>query len=85
MKYVGVKELSRHLSEYLSEKEWVIITKNGKPAKVIIDVDEESLEDLILAHHLDLDKEYGKALSELDSEKTTSLDDYLRGRKVKAS
>ncbi len=84
MKYVGVKELSRHLSEYIGEEDWVVITKNGKPKKVMIDVNEESFEDLILAHHFDLDKEYGKALNELNSGKTTSLDDYLRGRKVKS-
>lgn len=81
MEFVGVKELSKNLSEFINEEDWVVITKNGKPIKIMFDIDGEDLEDIILAKHLDLDSEAGRAKQEHESGKTVSLNQYLKRRR----
>ena len=81
MEFVGVKELSKKLSEFINEEDWVVITKNGKPIKLMFDIDGEDLEDIILAKNLDLDSEAVKAKREHESGKTVSLNQYLKRRR----
>lgn len=81
MEFVGVKELSKNLSEFINEEDWVVITKNGKPIKLMFDIDGDDLEDIILAKHLDLDSEAVKAKREHESGKTVSLNQYLKRRR----
>lgn len=81
MEFVGVKELSKKLSEFINEEDWVVITKNGKPIKIMFDIDGEDLEDIILAKHLDLDSEAVVAKREHESGKTVSLNQYLKRRR----
>lgn len=38
--YVGVKQLKNNLSEYLKEKESVVVTNRGRPTNVILSYDE---------------------------------------------
>jgi hypothetical protein len=82
MEFVGVKELSKKLSEFINEEDWVVITKNGKPIKIMFDIDGDDLEDIILAKHLDLDSEAVRAKQEHESGKTLSLNQYLKRRRL---
>ena len=52
MHFVSIRELSRSPSKYVnmtSNGEYVIVTRNGKPKAVLLLVDEDDIEDLILA------------------------------------
>ncbi|MDO8520298.1 MAG: hypothetical protein Q7T11_09090 [Deltaproteobacteria bacterium] len=62
MKFASVREISQHPSRFVDMKEPVIITKRGKPLRAMISMDEEELEDFILAQHLGLEGEIEKAL-----------------------
>ena len=62
MKFASVREISQHPSRFVDLKEPVIITKRGKPLRAMISMDEEELEDFILAQHLGLEDEIEKAL-----------------------
>ena len=81
MEFVGIKELSKNLSSFINEEDWVVITKNGKPIKIMFDIDNEDLEDIILAKHLDLDSEAVVAKREHKEGKTVSLNQYLKRRR----
>lgn len=62
MKFASVRELSQQPSRFVDLKEPVIITKHGKPVRALISMDEEELEDFILAQKLGLEREIDKAL-----------------------
>ena len=62
MKFATVRELSQNPSRFVDLREAVVITKHGKPVRAMISMDEEELEDFILAQRLDLDQEIDKAL-----------------------
>lgn len=51
---VGIRDLSRHVSRYLDDviatRKPVVVTKHGRPVAAIVALDEEGLEDLVLAH-----------------------------------
>jgi antitoxin (DNA-binding transcriptional repressor) of toxin-antitoxin stability system len=81
MEFVGVKELAQNTSKYVSDHDWVIVTKNGRPVKLMIDINGEELEDWILAKKLGLENQAKKAKSDWVQGKTTSLRNYLRDRK----
>jgi len=81
MEFVGIKELSKNLSEFINEEDWVVITRNGKPVKIMFDIDNDDLEDIILAKNLDLDGEAVKARREHEAGKTVNLRQYLKQRK----
>ena len=53
MKFVAMRELRNDTSKLLDRlaREDLVITRNGKPAAALIYLDEDLLEDFILAHH----------------------------------
>jgi prevent-host-death family protein len=53
MKFVAMRELRNDTSKLLDRlaKEDVVVTRNGKPAAALIYLDEDLLEEFILAHH----------------------------------
>ncbi len=77
MQFVGIKELSQNTSRLINKKDWIVITKNGKPRKVMIDIDEDDLEDLILAKHYQLEKDLKKAAQDAQSGKLKTLDQVM--------
>ncbi len=61
MHFVSIKELSRSPSKYVnmtSNGEYVIISCNGKPKAVLSRMDEDDLEEFILAKGVDLEREF---------------------------
>jgi len=53
MKFVAMRELRNDTSKLLDRlaQEDVVVTRNGKPAAALIYLDEDLLEEFILAHH----------------------------------
>jgi prevent-host-death family protein len=53
MKFIAMRELRNNTSDLLDRlhKEDVVVTRNGKPAAALIYLDEELLDDFIIAHH----------------------------------
>ncbi len=68
MEFVSLRDLKINASKVLGRlsKGDMIVTKNGKPAAALVYLDEELLEDFILAHHPTL-------LGEVESAKTEYL------------
>ena len=62
MRFASVREVSHNASKFVDLKEPVIITKHGKPMRAMISMNEEELEDFILAQHLNLEREIEKAI-----------------------
>jgi prevent-host-death family protein len=56
MEFVSLRELRINASKVVGRlrKGDLIVTRNGKPAAALVYLDEELLEDFILAHHLTL-------------------------------
>jgi len=53
MKFVAMRQLRNEASkvlDHLSEED-VVVTRHGKPAAALVYLDEELLDDFILAHH----------------------------------
>lgn len=84
MTTVSIRDLQRNPSGVVSEVEHsgrpAIVTRNGKPVAAIMAVDEEALEDFVLANAPAFVKAMRAADAELAAGTTTSLDDYLTGR-----
>ncbi len=59
MKFVALRELKINPSKVIDEagKDGVVITRNGKPAAALIYLDEDLLDDFIIARHPTLLKE----------------------------
>ena len=53
MKFVAMRELRNDTSKLLDQlaKEDVVVTRNGKPAAALVYLNENLLEDFVLAHH----------------------------------
>jgi len=53
MKFIAMRELRNNTSKLLDRlaKEDVVVTRRGKPAAALVYLDEDLLEDFILAHH----------------------------------
>lgn len=53
MKFVAMRELRNDTSKLLDRlvKEDLVVTRNGKPAAALVYLDEDLLEDFILARH----------------------------------
>ena len=81
MEFIGVKELAQNASKYVSDSEWVVVTKNGRPVKLMIDIDGDELEDWILAKKLGLETEAKQARKDQARGKTMALSAYLKSRK----
>jgi prevent-host-death family protein len=69
MKFIAMRELRNDTSGLLDRlrREDVVVTRNGKPAAALIYLDEDLLDDFIIAHHPtlldeveDASKEYEK-------------------------
>ena len=90
MKFATIRELSSGTSQLLKEvenEEAVIITKFGKPRFILMEIREDEIEDFILAKHYNLERDFEKALDELNRGKTKNLSHLLRkgsksGRKI---
>ncbi len=68
MKFIAMRELRNNTSKLIGslKKEDVIITRNGKPAAALFYLDEDLLEDFILAHHPTLLREIEAARREYE-------------------
>lgn len=68
MKFVAMRELRNNTSKLLDQlaSEDMVVTRNGKPAAALVYLDEESLEDFVLAHHPAFLKEVDIARSEYE-------------------
>jgi prevent-host-death family protein len=80
MKFSSIRELKAKTSEVLrstAKGEPVIITSRGKPKAILASVEEEELEDLLLACSPSLRKKIEEGLEEIRKGKVTPLDTYL--------
>lgn len=66
MKFVAMRELRNNTSKVLDQlaKGDIVVTRNGKPAAALLYLDEDLLEEFILAHHPTLMKEVEAARDE---------------------
>ncbi len=66
MKFIAMRELRNNTSQVFDQldKEDIVVTRSGKPAAALIHLDEDLLEDFILAHHPTLLKEVDSARRE---------------------
>ncbi|HUT55818.1 MAG TPA: type II toxin-antitoxin system Phd/YefM family antitoxin [bacterium] len=66
MKFIAMRELRNNTSQLLDRlsREDLVVTRNGKPAAALIYLDEELLEDFIIAHHPTLLREIENARQE---------------------
>ena len=66
MKFIAMRELRNNTSEVLRllAKEDVVVTRNGKPAAALVYLDEDLLDNFVLAHHPTLLKEVEAARRE---------------------
>lgn len=80
MPFVNVKELHDRTSEILrqaAEGDPVFITRYGKPAAVIRDLEEEELEGLALFSHPRLRQNLEKARADAAAGRVTDLDQLI--------
>lgn len=82
MKFASVRELSQNPSRYVDRKEPIIITRHGKPVRALVSMDEDELEDFILARHMGLDREAERALR-LSEKRRNIPSSRLRSRFLK--
>ena len=70
MKFIAMRELRNNTSRLLDRlsKEDVVVTRNGKPAAALLYLDEDLLDDFILAHHPSLIDEVEAARREYEQE-----------------
>lgn len=68
MKFIAMRELKANPSKVLDrlakEKDGFIVTRNGKPAAALTYLDEDLLDDFIIANHPTLMKELEEAVEE---------------------
>ena len=66
MKFITLRELKVNPSKVLDNlgKEDAVVTRGGKPAAALIYLDEDLLDDFVLAHHLTFLKEVEAARAE---------------------
>lgn len=83
MAFIGIRELSRGVSKVLSDLqgngEPVIITKQGRPVAALVAVDQERLEDLVLAASPAAAQRRTKADEDLDAGRAVRLADLPDG------
>ncbi|MBN1181935.1 MAG: type II toxin-antitoxin system Phd/YefM family antitoxin [Bacteroidales bacterium] len=75
MQFVNIRELSRATSKYVkiaNENDEVIVTRNGHPYAILQRIDDNELEDYILAKHLSLNKDFKTAQNEYRKGKTVN-------------
>lgn len=66
MKFVTLRELKIHTSRVVGRlaREGVVVTRRGKPAAALVRLDEDLLDDFVLAHHPALLREVAAARTE---------------------
>lgn len=80
MKFINIRELSRSPSKYVklaNEKDDIVITRNGHPYALLLKINDDELEDFILAKHFDLDNYFETAKQEHLSGKTINVNDLI--------
>jgi len=80
MKFINIRELSRSPSKYVklaNEKDDIVITRNGHPYALLLKINDDELEDFILAKHFDLENDFETAKQEHLSGKTTNIHDMI--------
>ena len=81
MKFIPMRELkinpSKVLDRLAKEKDGFIVTRNGKPAAALTYLDEDLLDDFIIAHHPTLRKELKEALAEYEEKGGVDLDTLI--------
>ena len=87
MKTVGVRELQKKIKKIVetSQEEGVVVTRNGKPASLIIGVEGHEWEDLVVQ----ADPKFWKFIEKRRQEKTISMDEMKhrvlpKGKKQKS-
>jgi antitoxin (DNA-binding transcriptional repressor) of toxin-antitoxin stability system len=76
-----MRELSKSPSRYikgLDEKGDVIVTRNGRPVAVISRINDDELEDYILARHFDLENQFKRARQEHQNNETIDARELLK-------
>lgn len=80
MQFVNIRELSRATSKYVkiaNEDDEVIVTRNGHPYAILQRIDDNELEDFILAKHLKLNNDFTTARTEYNKGETVNARDLL--------
>ncbi len=75
MEFVNIKELTRSPSKYIqmaNENDDIVITQNGRPCALLVKIDDEALDDYILAKHFNLENEFEIAKQEYASGETVN-------------
>lgn len=75
MEFVNIKELTRSPSKYIQlagENDDIVITQNGHPYALLVKINDEELNDYILAKHFDLENEFEIAKQEYASGETVN-------------
>ncbi|MHC5057403.1 MAG: type II toxin-antitoxin system Phd/YefM family antitoxin [Planctomycetota bacterium] len=89
MKFVALRELKIHPSKVLDRlrRHDVVVTRNGKPAAALVPLDEDTLDEFIIAHHPTLLPEVEAARAEFEKKGGVSHDEMkalVEGKKGKA-
>jgi len=80
MRFVNIRELSRATSKYVkiaNEEDEVIVTRNGHPYAILQRIDDDELEDFIIAKHFNLDNEFKVAQKEHHKGQTVNARELL--------
>ena len=80
MQFINIRELSRSPSKYVkmaNEENDIIITRNGHPYALLLKINDDELEDYILAKHFNLENDFNIAKHEYNSKKTTNVYNLL--------
>lgn len=76
MEFVNIKELTRSPSKYIQlagENDDIVITQDGHPYALLVKINDEELDDYILAKHFDLENEFEIAKQEHASRRTLEI------------
>jgi prevent-host-death family protein len=80
MKFVTIRELKINGSKVIRdvEGEDAIITKRGKPVAVLVPIDEDSLEEFVIAHNPKLLREMAASYAEYKEKGGTDLETMIK-------
>ena len=75
MEFVNIKKLTQSPSKFIqlaNENDDLVITQDGHPYALLVKINEEELDDYILAKHFDLENEFETAKLEHASGETVN-------------
>lgn len=78
MRFATVRELNQHTSQLLKDEEDIIVTRNGKPVRLMIRIDEDDLEDYLLFHHPEVQEHIRQSVENLAQGRVQRIDDLIR-------